>query len=137
MVEKEVRTSVETISSTSETRRSHMMPRLTASKVCLLIESSGRSAEIGDEVVAGIDAGGVAGGDHAGALALLDQGRAGNGRARQECIAVVDRPIRQQAALRVVSGPRALARLCRRRSGLELVARAQIRRRSGGFHLPV
>ena len=99
MVENEVRTSVETISSTIETRRSHMMPRLTGSKVLSLMVLIPAQLELGDEIVVGIDGRHVAGADHAGALALLDQRRSVDGRAGRQRVAVVDRPLRSCCAL--------------------------------------
>src|SRR6185503_6762569 len=130
MVENEVRTSVETISSTSETSRSHMMPRLTGSKVLSLMASVPRSwVEVGNEVVMRIDGRHVAAADHAGALALLDQGRAGDGGAGGERVPVVDRPLRHARTRMVVGQASALPRLPRPGRPRQRVAGAEARGR--------
>src|SRR5215471_13682456 len=113
MVEKEVRTSVETISSTIETRRSHMMPRLTASKVCPLMVCNSRLALLVllkhcDEVVVRVHGGHLTRTQNTRTLAFLDQRGAFDRRSRRERVSVVDRPLNHSPSGCFVGEPGAL-----------------------------
>src|SRR5215471_8044817 len=138
MVENEVRTSVDTISSTIETKRSHMMPRLTASKTCPVegVRMTS-SSKLRDEVVVGVDCRGLTHADDARALALLDQRRPVHPRAGGKRIAVIDRPLGHALAVRIPGKAGAFPHLRRARWLGQFVAGAEIGGRAGRLHLPV
>src|SRR5215813_9729088 len=142
MVEKEVRTSVETISSTIETRRSHMMPRLTASKVCPFMVRTSRShflalLKLCDEVVVPVHGGHLTRTQNTSALALLDQRRAFDRRSRRERVPVVDRPLRHSPSCCIVGEPGALERLCGTGRPRQTVAATEVGSRRRRLNLPI
>src|SRR5215831_15115418 len=142
MVEKEVRTSVETISSTIETRRSHMMPRLTASKFCPLIVCNSRLTllallKLGDEVVVRVHAGHLTWTQNTRTLAFLDQRRAFDRCPRRERVSVVDRPLNHSSSCLIVGEPGTLQRLGGAGSPRQTVAATEVGSRPRRLNLPI